>query len=98
VGTETLAGEGFGFSNESVLWKGKAAIVGNDLLIPKTTRPSKWPATPAGCTNYVKVHNGDYHTGYPVRATGKQSIRLDRFPLRRAQAFSLFALRYESEE
>ncbi|MDP6114799.1 MAG: heparinase II/III family protein [Planctomycetota bacterium] len=98
LSAETFAGEDFGFSNGPSQWKGRATVAGDDRLIPKAIRPSKWPSIPAGCSNLVKVHNGDYHTGYPVRETGRQSIRLDRFPLRKARSFSLLALRYESED
>jgi hypothetical protein len=98
LGAATFAGDGFGFSSEPAQWKGRATLADNDRLMPNTTRPSKWPATPAGCTNFVKVHNGDYLTGYPVRGTGKQSIQVARFPLLRARSFSLPALRFNSED
>ena len=96
VGATTLKHERLGFEGQAAVWQGEVRENTDELITTSTPRPAGWPTRPKWCQSYLRAHDGDYETGFPVQATGPNSITVRRFPLPKLSAFELPAVRFAS--
>ncbi|MBT3380277.1 MAG: hypothetical protein HN742_04480 [Lentisphaerae bacterium] len=94
----TLKRNGTGFTNLPDVWRGTAAQCDTSTITSSTPRPKPWTGESAGCSSYVRLHDGKHHTGFPVAGTTSNTISVTRFPLPKVTEFALPAVRYVSVE
>lgn len=78
-----------GLRDIAPVWSGAVDAMTADHLTTSTPRPANWPADNPAVLNHVRIHDGRYHTGFPVAGTGERRIDIDRFPLQETGAFAL---------
>ena len=98
VGATTLCQAQTGFDGMPGHWRGEVSANTESVITTGTARPEDWPELPPSCQAYVRVHDGSYHTGFPVAATSQNTVTVRRFPLPPVSAFELPAVRYLSLE
>jgi len=91
---ELLKCGSMGFSNQSPVWSGAVSNYTSDCIKTVSKKPENWDTIPSGCQNHVLVLDGGYQTGYPVSEFKDTEIKLDRFPLNKADYFSLPSFNY----
>ncbi len=94
VGAGTLREGDVGFRDMPATWRSDVPENTDSTLHASSPRPDGWPTTADSCTSYVRVHDGDHQTGFPVQATTQDTVTVRRFPLPRVTAFELPAVRY----
>ena len=98
LGAGTLTNGDCGFENQPAEWSGRVTRNSNSSITTSKPRPKGWPELPAGCQNYVRIHDGNYQTGYPLEKTRRGGLEIRRFPLVKAHSFKLHALRFTDGE
>jgi hypothetical protein len=96
-GARTCTSDGFGFERATPVWSGDVVRHTPNGLFTDTPRPPDWKV-PTDVTPYVLVEVNNLMTGFPVVATGRKNIEIDRFPLANASRFELEQVRYLSED
>lgn len=96
VGAATLCHRKSGFSDKPAYWRGNIVQNTESVITADSTRPVDWPINSDGCQVYVRVDDGKYHTGFPLKKTDSNTITVQRFPMPEVDSFELPAVRCQT--
>lgn len=94
IGAETFVCGDLGFEAAPARWSGNIIAQTQKALTADVPRPKGWADPPEGVTAYTSARAGAYTTGFPVRATTRTGIAIDRFALPPVTRFECLEVRY----